>query len=239
MVDVENQAFDPRVSQTFDDMRQKGSIANWHQWFGQSVGQRTEARTETRAEHHGDCHAGESRALTAFAPVVCFHQNSPDRGLPCYRALMGPLSANWWRALPPIFAGVLLCGPGCDPEPVGVRACRDIEQARCRAAGQCGTIDDVEACERYYRDQCLHGLPTDEVPEGVQDCVQAIEAAGDCAADKGSDAPVSDCGSDHLTRADGRRADEVCDLVEAPERLGACQFLDTDGAAGAAGASGD
>lgn len=144
--------------------------------------------------------------------------------------------------VPAVLAGALLCGPGCDPEPVGVNACRDIEQTRCRAAANCGIIDDVAACERYYRDQCLHGLPNSEIPEDVDDCVQAIEVAGTCAAEEGSDAPVSACDSDDasdLRTVGGRQVDSVCELVEKPESLRACAFLNVDGAAGAAGASGD
>ncbi len=152
---------------------------------------------------------------------------------------MGPLSAKWSKVILPLVAGLLLAGPGCDPEPVGVSACRDIEQTRCEAARACGTVDDVDACKRFYRDQCLHGLPTDEVPDGVSRCVEAISDAGACAEDQGIDADPSDCESRRLQTASGRRVDNVCELVEAPETLRACEFLDTDGAAGAAGASGD
>jgi hypothetical protein len=123
-----------------------------------------------------------------------------------------------------------------------VSACRDIEQTRCRAALQCELIDDVAACERYYRDQCLHGLPTSEVPEGVEDCVASIQVAGECAAENGSDAPPSACDSDDaraLTSASGREVDSVCKLVQKPESLRSCRFLNTSGAAGAAGAGSD
>jgi len=93
----------------------------------------------------------------------------------------------------------LLLGPGCGPEPEGVDDCREIESARCRAAAQCGVIDDVDGCVRFYHDQCLHGLPVDSPGRPAREaCVEAIEAAPE--------------------------ADDCAAVLE-PERLSACAFL--------------
>lgn len=132
----------------------------------------------------------------------------------------------------------LVTASSCGTNAVGVDDCRDIEQARCRASASClnddgaPLIDDVPACERYYRDHCLHGLAV-KPPAGasVAACVQVIEAAGECAkSDPGStldDCPVTDRRAG-LTRA--------CDVVTHPERATECSFLldvpDDSGAAG-------
>jgi hypothetical protein len=81
--------------------------------------------------------------------------------------------------------------PACGTDAVGVETCRKIEEARCRQAPNCG-IDlgtpkhrdtDVDACIRFYRDACLHGLesPTDPGPNGpqTQACIDAINK-GNC-----------------------------------------------------------
>lgn len=106
-----------------------------------------------------------------------------------------------------------LLGPGCGTDAAGVEACRSIESARCRAAVACGIVDDAAACERFYRDHCLHGLRGDTPSDReVARCVQTIETAGECAA-SGDDA--GDCAGS-------------CDIVDAPERAIACVFLDPD-----------
>ena len=136
----------------------------------------------------------------------------------------------------------LVTASSCGTSAVGVDTCRDIEQARCRASASCldangnPLIRDVPACERYYRDHCLHGLAV-KPPAGasVSACIQVIEAAGECAAaDPAStlaDCPVTD------RRAGLSRA---CDVITHPERTTECAFLlETpivdDGAAGAGG----
>ena len=75
----------------------------------------------------------------------------------------------------------------CGTDAVGVEACRQIETARCLQAENCG-IDlsmpvhrgapgtDIDACIRFYHDQCLHGLATTVEPgsQQVTACVNAI-----------------------------------------------------------------
>ncbi|MES1186733.1 MAG: hypothetical protein ABUL60_23165 [Myxococcales bacterium] len=134
----------------------------------------------------------------------------------------------------------LVTSASCGTNAVGVDDCRDIEQARCRASAAClnddgaPLIDDVPACERFYRDHCLHGLAV-KPPAGasVSACVQVIEAAGKCAksdpASTLSDCPITDRRAG-LTR--------VCDVVTHPERATECSFLlDTPDVSGAAGQS--
>src|SRR5262245_50800694 len=74
--------------------------------------------------------------------------------------------------------------PGCGTDPVGVDDCRSIEQARCEAAKPCGLITDVSACQRFYRDECLHGLAVSSSPGSteVEKCAAAVRAAGRCEA---------------------------------------------------------
>lgn len=81
----------------------------------------------------------------------------------------------------------------CGTDAVGVEACRQVEAARCLWATSCGIdltmpvhrdtpASDVDACVRFYHDQCLHGLVTTKEPGAVQvsACVDAINT-GNCA----------------------------------------------------------
>jgi hypothetical protein len=94
----------------------------------------------------------------------------------------------------PLLALALIAACGTDA--VGVDACRQIEEARCRRAPvccgvypQCGidltsplhSDDDVTACIRFYDDACQHGLVNTQDPGSVavKQCVAAINAA-DC-----------------------------------------------------------
>jgi hypothetical protein len=88
--------------------------------------------------------------------------------------------------------GVAALAFACGTDAIGIDACRQIETARCGQAPACA-IDltnpvhrsspgtDVDACVRFYHEQCLHGLATTKEPGNVQvkDCVDAINA-GDC-----------------------------------------------------------
>lgn len=92
----------------------------------------------------------------------------------------------------------------CGTDAVGVEACRQIEEARCYRALECGISlaspvhrgDDVAACVKFYKDDCLHGLASKNDPGGpkLQACVQAISGG-------------------------------VCSVVVAPETDPACAFL--------------
>jgi hypothetical protein len=117
----------------------------------------------------------------------------------------------------------LVTASSCGTNAVGVDDCRDIEQARCKAALPCGIVDDVDACDRYYRDHCLHGLAT-KPPAGasVSACVQVIQAAGRCAKG-GADTALSDCSEDVPKPEPG--LSKACDVVAHPERASECSFL--------------
>lgn len=127
----------------------------------------------------------------------------------------------------------------CATDAVGVDDCRDIEQARCRASASCvdskggPLIDDVPACERYYRDHCLHGLAA-KPPGGasVSACVQVIEAAGRCA--KGDPTiALGEC-TETVTESRGGLT-HACDVVVHPELAAECAFLTNEDSNGAAG----
>jgi hypothetical protein len=112
--------------------------------------------------------------------------------------------ASAWLACAAIAA--LALGPvaACGTNATGVTACNSIESARCRRATGCGisleppyTTDgnDVDACIRFYRVACLHGLSgSDPGPIVTQQCVSAI-------------------------------ASGTCDVVRAPETSPLCAFL--------------
>ena len=75
----------------------------------------------------------------------------------------------------------------CGTDAVGIDACRQIETARCLQAPNCG-IDlstpvhrdapktDIDACIRFYHEQCLHGLASGKEPGQVQvtACIDVI-----------------------------------------------------------------
>ena len=117
----------------------------------------------------------------------------------------------------------------CGTSAVGVDDCRNIEQARCRAGASCvdsngaPMIEDVDACERYYRDHCLHGLAV-KPPAGasVSACVNVIEAAGRCA--KGDPTiALEDCPKRVTATKPGLA--QACDVVTHPELATECAFL--------------
>ncbi len=147
-----------------------------------------------------------------------------------YAALLGLLLS--FASLP------LACGTGV----VGIEQCRAIEEARCEAGAACGKIDDVDACKRFYRDHCLHGLEAEKPNDDEEgDCIAAIRGAGACARSEGPDTAPSECpeGAPTKLRKDGERKpfSTVCSIVERPWDGQACSFLSrpADESAGGAG----
>jgi hypothetical protein len=120
----------------------------------------------------------------------------------------------------------------CDTDAEGVEDCREIEGARCEAARHCDvgidSSEDVAACKRFVRDDCLHGFEVDDTASSneLRACVDAIRAAGACAQADGRDAPAPECAELDVAswRASlaGRTA---CDVVDRPEFAPPCQFL--------------
>ena len=129
-----------------------------------------------------------------------------------------------------VCAFTLVSATGCGTDAKGVDDCRDIEQARCAAAKNCGIVEDVEECQRFYRDQCLHGLAVALPASGkVTACVQTINQAGMCAlGDAGTE--LRDCMGEVTGSAPG--AKKACDLVRSPELATECSFLAPDADAG-------
>lgn len=133
-----------------------------------------------------------------------------------------------WRALSAtLLSAVLSFGlvtaAGCGTSAIGVDDCRDIEQARCDAAKSCGMIEDAAACERYYRDHCLHGLPVaPPAGDSVPTCVEVIKAAGRCAE---GDPSIELVNCDPAVASPGPGFSKACDVVTHPERTPECAFL--------------
>ncbi|NRA35027.1 MAG: hypothetical protein HRU17_16995 [Polyangiaceae bacterium] len=85
------------------------------------------------------------------------------------------------------FGAVLigLCATaGCETDAVGVEACRSIELARCQARVNCDQIEqsELDPCERYARDHCLHGIALEAAPDqaDVDECVEAVNDTANC-----------------------------------------------------------
>jgi len=114
---------------------------------------------------------------------------------------------------------VILAPTSCGTNAKGIEDCRSIELARCEASSPCGVIQDVGECQRFYRDHCLHGLAVSP-PGGdvVNACVEAIRAAGACAA--------SVDGIDCVPPSPST-PEAACNAVQHPEKLNACSFLRT------------
>jgi hypothetical protein len=115
----------------------------------------------------------------------------------------------------------------CGTDAVGVSECRRIESARCEAAVKCGSVEDLDQCNRYFEDHCLHGLAIGEAPRAkvVTECVSTIQAAGTCAKKYGAKTAPDDCDSNRVKESDAR---QICDLVDEPERAPLCSFLVPD-----------
>lgn len=131
-----------------------------------------------------------------------------------------------WTSL----CGLLLIEAGCNTGAIAVGECREIERARCEALQPCGTIDDVEACRRFVRDSCLHGIagPKPPTTSAQKACVSMITESGSCASEDAAMAP-EEC--DGLADIDlspipkRPRARTVCDLAEKPWNYVTCDYV--------------
>ena len=152
---------------------------------------------------------------------------------------MSVLSVACCSLFSAVGAFLLVSAAGCGSEGKGVDDCRDIEQARCAAAKSCGLVKtdaDVNECQRYYRDQCLHGLPVSEPGSTkVKACVATIRAAGECAK-SGAETPLADCEG---VSGDAPGVQTACEIVTNPEKASECSFLapGADAGTGGGGAS--
>jgi len=152
---------------------------------------------------------------------------------------MSVSSVTCCALLSAICAFTLMSATGCETDAQGIDDCREIEQTRCVAAKNCGLVPDVEACQRFYRDQCLHGLPVS--PPGsvkLKECVDTIRAAGVCATQSGgTDTSLDEC-EPWASRGVPEGLVSACDLVREPEKAVECSFLTPGVDAGVGGASG-
>ena len=150
---------------------------------------------------------------------------------------MSVLSVPCCSLLSAFCAFTLVSAAGCGTSAQGVDDCRDIEEARCTAAKSCGIVSDVPACQRFYRDQCLHGLSVASPGAAkVKACVATIRAAGVCAAQTSDgQTPLSDCDA---VSVDATGVQTACDLVREPERAAECGFLTPAADAGNGGTGG-
>lgn len=149
--------------------------------------------------------------------------------------MMNLRRASFWAALAATWSCLI---PACQTGAIAIPECREIESARCRASVHCGTITDVTACERFVRDQCLHGIAGPKAPSRAAqaDCVDMIRDAGACAADD-TTLPIADCAdldlSDSTPISGKKAAKHVCDLIGRPWDFEGCAYLNE-----AAGGSG-
>ena len=98
-----------------------------------------------------------------------------------------------WILLPALGVLAVALAAGCSTGAVGVDACKQIEEARCRQIPSCPSLSlqplyspsgsAVDACIRYYDVDCLHGLAVGSEPsqDELTACVAAIQMAGACA----------------------------------------------------------
>lgn len=133
-------------------------------------------------------------------------QSSPSPKRVCYAT---PMRTRQSSALFALLSTAFL-GLACGTDAVGMEACRKIEDARCTRFHGCALVADLAACQRFYRDQCLGGVPGKVTPNAsqVNSCVAAINA------------------------------DASCGVAKAPEQAKACAFLVPVPSAGSAGAGG-
>jgi hypothetical protein len=131
-----------------------------------------------------------------------------------------------------VVAGTVLATlpPGCGTDAVAVDDCREIENARCEAASHCSdryTVTDVDACRRFYRDQCLHGIASSKPPSTgqVRACVSVIQAAGRCASATSATTVLAECGDTALAAQTHPTLLVACDVVAYPELAAECSFL--------------
>lgn len=126
--------------------------------------------------------------------------------------------------------GCVLLAAGCGTDAVGTSECRAFERVRCRAAVACG-YPDVEECERYQRDQCLHGVALESVTVNELDaCAEDVARAGRCAGARGAATAAGSCNEPVLASPASSTA---CDVVRSPELAVSCAFLVPNGEAAA------
>jgi hypothetical protein len=150
---------------------------------------------------------------------------------------MSVLSTVSCALLSAVVSFTLVTAAGCGTDAKGVDDCRNIEEARCTAAKNCGILTtSISQCQDYYRDQCLHGLSVS--PPGsaaIKACVATINNAGICAL-QGTDTAPADCSNG--VPSSSTTALTTCEIVTNPEKTSECSFLMPTVDAGTAGSGG-
>lgn len=137
----------------------------------------------------------------------------------------------WSRYLRPATVGLFLFActvlSACSTKAVAVQECREIESARCEASVPCGIVeeDGVEECQRFYRDQCLHGIAGPKAPTGdeLKVCIELIETAQEAA-----EASMNLGGQ---SQEDSHAL--ACEIISRPWDLPQCAFVLPSGEGGA------
>lgn len=121
----------------------------------------------------------------------------------------------------------MVASQGCTSKAVGIGACRDVENARCEASVPCGRVelDGVEECQRFYYDQCLHGIQGPEVPtnEELDQCVDMINQAGEDALKALVEEELAETDEEKAAAQEERL--KACLVVALPWRTETCAFL--------------
>lgn len=130
-------------------------------------------------------------------------------------------------ALPFLLLSFGLGFSGCTTAAVAVDQCREIESARCVASVPCGIVEpgDVEACQNFYFDQCLHGIQGPEEPtsEAQDECVGRIEDAG---AEALAALLAAELAQSEEERNDALKAQlKACVVVALPWNTKQCSFI--------------
>lgn len=174
------------------------------------------------------------------------------RGQAADSTLRARVRAARWRGLGGVLAiassGLLLAH--CDNGATGVDACRSIELERCQLVVGCpgSPVEDdtdIEYCQVFYRDECMHGMPDGLDPDQgtVEACLEALRAARACW-DSGLTlgpcvAAAEEAGTTPATPISGVGEDTTgCQAIQAPEILQACSFLDPPEETAATGGAG-
>lgn len=122
---------------------------------------------------------------------------------------------------------VALALASCTTDAANVDGCRLIESARCDLAPACSPGFDVDACKRFYRDECLVGTGAADASDtnAPQACVDALQACA--AADAGGDAGCP--GLVAAPQCSGDAGDlplNSCNVVMVcPQALAACAWV--------------
>jgi hypothetical protein len=192
--------------QPIQDVSEGRTIAHRKERFGTSVAERPHARPMASGKHHRGEHM----------------ESVPAKVGARSRTVVGIHAMPSARLVSVTLAALSLAAIACGTDAVGIQACRQIQEARCRQAPACNipleppyrtSGSDVDACIRFYNDACLHGLASasDPGPIAVNACVAAINRA-----------PTTDGG---------------CLIVTTPQTADACSWLTPPAAPAADAAS--